>query len=423
MTTFERFEREIPGLMDEIASPRVPDYLDDMLRQTGRTRQRPAWASLERWLPMDVVARPTILRAPALRPLLILLIIGLLVAAGLALYAGSQQTRLPAPFGPARNGSILYSTADGDIHAVDPTTAASRAVVTGPSADVAPLLSRDGTRFLFVRRGTGATADLLVANVDGSGARAIHSGTYLISGVDRLPFDWSPDSSQIALASTVDGVSKLTIVAADGSASRTLDVGLDVSEVSWRPGGDEILFRGAKSEDGALTYGFYVVDTAGTSVRAVLPPSTLEFGWRGPVMSPDGKLAAFSRWGSDDSGIHLVDIDTGTDRLLTYGAAATADAYLPAFSPDGSELVVVRYVDDTSQLVVVPVVGGDAVPIGPTGRSADEEPSFRYSPDGEFILAFYGIAGPTWLLDPDGGPGREVTWPGTEFQSWQRLAP
>ena len=64
MTAFERFEREIPSLMDEIAPPRLPDYLDDMLRQTGRTRQRPAWASPERWLPMDVIARP----APFERP-------------------------------------------------------------------------------------------------------------------------------------------------------------------------------------------------------------------------------------------------------------------------------------------------------------------------------------------------------------------
>ena len=82
MTAFDRIEPRLPELMAELAPASVPDYFDDMLRQTGRTRQRPAWASLERWLPMDVVARPTVLRAPALRPLLILLLIGLLVAGG-----------------------------------------------------------------------------------------------------------------------------------------------------------------------------------------------------------------------------------------------------------------------------------------------------------------------------------------------------
>ena len=102
MTAFDRIEPRLPELMAELAPASVPDYFDDMLRQTGRTRQRPAWASLERWLPMDVVARPTMFRAPALRPLLVLLLIGLLVAAGLALYAGSQQNEAAGAVRPAR---------------------------------------------------------------------------------------------------------------------------------------------------------------------------------------------------------------------------------------------------------------------------------------------------------------------------------
>src|SRR5262245_20975812 len=120
MSTFDRIERRMPELMSELAPAAVPDYFDDMLRQTDRTWQRPAWASLERWLPMDVVARPNAFRAPVLRPLLILLLVGLMVAAGLALYAGTQRTQLPEPFGPARNGVLAVATFDGDIVAVDP---------------------------------------------------------------------------------------------------------------------------------------------------------------------------------------------------------------------------------------------------------------------------------------------------------------
>ena len=110
MTQIERIEQRMPQLLTELAAARVPDYFDDMLAQTGQTRQRAAWASLERWLPMDVVARPTVLKAPALRPLLILLLVGLLIAGSVLLYAGSQQTRLPAPFGPARNGVFRVGT-------------------------------------------------------------------------------------------------------------------------------------------------------------------------------------------------------------------------------------------------------------------------------------------------------------------------
>ena len=38
------------------AAPRaVPDYRDDIVRQTARTRQRPAWTFPERWLPVSVI--------------------------------------------------------------------------------------------------------------------------------------------------------------------------------------------------------------------------------------------------------------------------------------------------------------------------------------------------------------------------------
>ena len=151
MTAFERFEREIPSLMDEIAPPRLPDYFDDMLRQTGRTRQRPAWASLERWLPMDVVARPVSVRAPALRPLLILLLIGLLIAGGLVLYAGSQRTRLPEPFGLARNGVIVISTTDRRHRRLRPGVRHNHDVDRRRHEGHRALVLPDGQRFMFVR--------------------------------------------------------------------------------------------------------------------------------------------------------------------------------------------------------------------------------------------------------------------------------
>ena len=89
---------------------------------------------------MDVVARPVAFRAPVLRPLLILLLIGLLVGGALALYAGSQRTRLPAPFGPATNGVVL-ATINGDIVAIDPATGARPR-----SSAVRPMTSRRGSR-------------------------------------------------------------------------------------------------------------------------------------------------------------------------------------------------------------------------------------------------------------------------------------
>ena len=56
MTAFDRVERHLPELFEELAGAGTPDYFDDMLRTTTQARQRPAWSTLERWLPMGVIA-------------------------------------------------------------------------------------------------------------------------------------------------------------------------------------------------------------------------------------------------------------------------------------------------------------------------------------------------------------------------------
>ena len=45
------------------------------------------------------------------------------------------------------NGSITFSHG-GDIYVADPRTGISKAIVTGPETDIAPVYSRDGTRIL-----------------------------------------------------------------------------------------------------------------------------------------------------------------------------------------------------------------------------------------------------------------------------------
>ena len=83
------------------SSPRVsptsrgasaPDYRDDILRQVARTRQRPAWTFLERWLPMTVITRPGL--APPLRMawLLLIALLCLALAAGVAIVGSRLLT-------------------------------------------------------------------------------------------------------------------------------------------------------------------------------------------------------------------------------------------------------------------------------------------------------------------------------------------
>ena len=82
MTHRDDLDRLLSAWLDDPYTPPAPHYLGRVLERTRQTRQRPAWASLERWLPMaDKVLQPT--TAPPLRMacLLILALLVLVVAA------------------------------------------------------------------------------------------------------------------------------------------------------------------------------------------------------------------------------------------------------------------------------------------------------------------------------------------------------
>src|SRR5687767_2745587 len=91
MTAFDRFdpfERRIGDAMDDIAAARRPDYIDDILRQTARTAQRPRWTFLERWLPGDAALRlPGLARPVPRRAILLVALAALATIAALVVGA------------------------------------------------------------------------------------------------------------------------------------------------------------------------------------------------------------------------------------------------------------------------------------------------------------------------------------------------
>jgi hypothetical protein len=76
MTTFERFEGDLPMLLEELAPRRTPDYLESVFGRTVRSAQRPAWSFPERWLPMSTLtermATPPRIRGARSHPALLL---------------------------------------------------------------------------------------------------------------------------------------------------------------------------------------------------------------------------------------------------------------------------------------------------------------------------------------------------------------
>jgi Tol biopolymer transport system component len=427
MNHSDGFDRTVSDWLHVDAEHRVPDHLDAVLRRTRTERQRPAWSSLERWLPVQTTLRFT----PVPRIAWLLIITGLLVALGSAILFVAARPRVPPPFGIARNGPIVHDAPDGDIHVLDPVTGDTRTIVFGPERDVAPTISHDGSRIVFARETGPAGHAVFVVNADGTGVRGLTEPL-----LELAWYAFSPDDRRLAIVSEEGTTPTLRILSIDGSADLTLDLrtaaGLVVPKpsvgdayVQWRPNGRELVFKGMSSGPGRTTYGLYLVGVDGTGLRPILAPSDKD-QWQSPALSPDGTQLAWALWAEADGigRIHIVDVDTGAVRVPFFDGLSTGD-WAPAWSPDGERLVFNRLVGGGQEgLVVASASGGPVTEIGPRFPAFSGGAAAEFSPDGTSVIATYSQAGgEVYLLDPAGGPGRSLSIVADMGATMQRLAP
>ena len=433
MISSDRFDRRLPEILEEIAQPRTPDYFDDLVGLSARTRQRPAWSLLERWIPVvDIARQPAFARQVPWRPIAVLTLILLLIVAAAAWVAGSQH-RVPAPFGPARNGLVVYAK-DGDIFTADPVTGTSTAIVKGPETDIDPQWSRDGTHVAFERQ-AGAVAgsgDVYVARADGSEPVRVTDGA--LSGITR--YEFSPDGTKLLIAADQGGIPGLFIAATDGGGIHHLDGLGRVTDAAWRPPvGAEILFMDAATDDQGTDSGIYAVNAVNGQVRTILKGADADNRLRGhPAWSPDGSKISFGEWpgiSGLDVQTHIVNADGTGDHPLPIPAGAVWEGP-STWSNDGTRLLAVRgYTNDTSQArpVVAPVDGtgpGVEIPF-PGGIDTGSVSDWQWAPDdasslGTAMNPAGDLIGQV-LVDPVKGTFEMRPWGSPNEPSWQRIAP
>jgi len=184
--------------------------------------------------------------------------------------------------------------------------------------------------------------------------------------------------------------------------------------------------------------GPHLVDNSGRVIRSFGLDDAL---FRHSTVSPDGSTIAYASGGA----IHLLDIDSGADRVLPYRGSGPIGVNPLSFSPDGSSLLVSREAEGPAheqvlaqrnlghlalefQDVVVPVRGaGPEVVLGSQVHlSIGGGGNAIFSPDGTQVLAVY-TQKPVgaWLFDVTTGAGEELLWNlgHWEEMTWQRLAP
>ena len=429
-----RVERSLPALFDQLADARTPDYLEAAIERASSRPQRPAWTYAGRWLPVELTsARVPATRMP-MRQLGALALLAILVAAALAVYVGSHQQKLPAPFGPAANGLIPFEQG-GDIYVGDPATGQTHLVVSGPERDWGPSYTFDGTKIGFMRDvplgGDVVGGDVYVVRADGSDLvkvtpQPIRQVIYVM---------WAPDGRLgiIEPVTTTAGCGGVTLctanelyfLAADGTGEiERIPSSAGIIDLQWRPpDGKRFLYRAIV--DGK--YGLFEMNADGTDRRTIIEP---RFG-----TEMDMDLASFA-YSGDGTRIFYNHADAGgCCQLWTANADGTdqralvpnsGDAWdgVPVTSPDGSRVAFWHHPNEgaTHGIAVVRVDGtGGMVQTGPV---LSDIARWFWSPDSSKILMYPENSGTTkpYLLDPDGGPWTTVPWTSGPDLDWQRIA-
>ena len=360
MTAPERFEQDLPRLLVQLAPGTRPDYRDSIVETVERTPQRPAWTFPGRWLPMDITAQ-RVGPASAFRVPITLLLVAALLGVALFAIAVASRPDLPAPFGPAGNGRIVYASA-GDLYILESEGAKPQLLLGGPEKDRDPDFSRQGDRLTFLREGATGTA-LYTIRPDGSDLT-------LVAG-PRIGADWpawSADGSRIAFTQRPDGMPGVAVADTATGAIRDLDLAGQADQpLLWRPGHpDELLYRGL-TDDGH--YQLRLVNVATGAVRPLEipsePGSLLQLDLERANWSPDGRRLVVEVGsgvvapGTAPSGYHkIVDVaDDGTVtgiRPFIHDPAADYE-YFGSFTPDGRSVLFASQTGCVFQAWLAPV--------------------------------------------------------------------
>lgn len=421
MTTRDGFTRLVDTWLAEEGVLTTPEYLDEVLVRTSAARQRPAWLSPGRWLPVDTTTLnpraysiPPVVRYGLLAALLIAL-----VAGAVALYAGAQRHRVPAPFGPAANGRIYFDV-DGAIVTANPDGSGRQTIEVGMLAS-APYLSPDGTKLAFVSVDpTNVDRDtFVVADADGS-------NPHKISGDLNLDIDpafnptWSPDGTRLAFASRHEGYDELFVANADGSGVKAIgDWSLyGRSNPEWSTSGDWIAFMASPATGAPF---LAVIKPDGTREHRLPASDGAGDGFRGwQLWAPDLTNRLLYGIGNTADGegdaMAIMDVDTGVESIVS-DVPGTVE-HRGAWSPDGKRIAF-HLGDD---IAVVNADGTGLVRLPDTLSSG----SIGWSPDGEWI---YGKSPSDRVISAIDASGKRppivVVLDGAETGvfSWQRTAP
>jgi hypothetical protein len=438
MTSFDRFERNLPDLLEALAAPRRPDYAEDLFTRTAATRQRPGWSFPERWLPVSALSR-SLAGVPRV-PWRIGALVALLVVASLlaVLVAGALLNRTPPPYGPATNGRIVFIDTAGRLVTGDLATGTSTIVVEQPGSG-SPIYAQDGSRIAYLQRASASapTADLMVVAGDGTNVRKLSEQP--IVGPQYV--GWSGRGDRILV---VDGASQLLMFDSTrtgppvnlsgqlglGRAAVGLGFNFRSTAAFQPPNGDEILFLSQTGGDVLK-----VVRPDGTGLRTLLDGQSSPVAYTqlaGAEWSPDGsQIVVMLEFPGQPDRLHIHVLNADGTGLHPISAALNdrlAGQNSPLWSPDGTRIAFQNWTGHASDdgqdyhpIGIADVVSGTVDYVGPTNLNGYV--SWEWSPDGSSILEVpQDGSGTILVIDASSGAITTAPWKANQPISWQRVA-
>lgn len=309
------------------------------------------------------------------------------------------------PSGSGRPADVVAFSSGGDIFIRDLHDGTTERLIGGPDMDAKPKFAPDGHRIAWVRQRNNSHWSLMVANVDGSDARAV------LDGVSELwHFDWAPDSTQLVASRGNRGGSFVVRADREGEPQRMAQ---GYAEARWLAGSAGFIVSDDSDWHGRLVF----LSADETAVRELVAET--RYLYAGPVwaVAPDGRHLAYTT----DEGLELMELPDGRRRVVPHGGPGWGQMQ---FSADGATLaaphtgefrppeMVVWRVDDfggqpVARIRIPPEAGGMA---------------WSLAPDGERILAVSGDTSKAWLATMESGEFAQIPWPdGTDSTapSWR----
>lgn len=255
--------------------------------------------------------------------------------------------------------------------------------------------------------------DIFVTHSDGAVTTRVTNG-----GGRAMSAAFHPNGRMIAYSLMTDAGTQIMVRNVDGSGARRLSSpGLNVTP-TFSPDGRLVIYASSESVGTDL----YAVPVAGGSRRRITVSQRVEN--TSPSLSPDGRSVAFSSNRTGRPEIWRVSIDGGSpDLLTTYEFGVNNERHSPEWSPDNRRIAYHSGTSAGYQVMTLSLRDGSAQQLTSDGTNEDAS----WAPDGRHLV-FSSTRGGTqqiWVLDVESGRMRQLTRGGTRarLSAWSpRLA-